>query len=146
MSTHLEELAAVVDNEIAPNAMYVDREGEYPRANIEALQAAGLFGLVSSTDVGGQGAGIRAATEVVGEIARHCASTAMIVCMHYAATAVIEAHGSEVLRRDIAANHHLTTLAFSEAVSRSHFRHPCRPRGRTQETATRSISTPRNPG
>jgi alkylation response protein AidB-like acyl-CoA dehydrogenase len=41
--------------------------------------------------------------------------------MHWSATAVIEAHGPEDVRRQIAAGRHLTTLAFSEAGSRSHF-------------------------
>jgi alkylation response protein AidB-like acyl-CoA dehydrogenase len=45
----------------------------------------------------------------------------MIVCMHYAATAVIEAHGRTAVREDIARGGHLTTLAFSETGSRSHF-------------------------
>jgi alkylation response protein AidB-like acyl-CoA dehydrogenase len=45
----------------------------------------------------------------------------MVVCMHYSATAVIEAHGPEDVRRAIAAGDHLSTLAFSEAGSRSHF-------------------------
>ena len=41
--------------------------------------------------------------------------------MHYAGTAVIEAHGPRDVRKAIAAGQHLTTLAFSEAGSRSHF-------------------------
>ena len=45
----------------------------------------------------------------------------MVVLMHYAATAVIEALGPEDVRRAIAAGQHLTTLAFSEARLRSHF-------------------------
>lgn len=45
----------------------------------------------------------------------------MVVCMHYCATAVIEQHGSVETRRAIASGNHLSTLAFSEAGSRSHF-------------------------
>jgi alkylation response protein AidB-like acyl-CoA dehydrogenase len=45
----------------------------------------------------------------------------MVVCMHYAAAAVIEAHGPRDIREAIAAGRHLTSLAFSEAGSRSHF-------------------------
>ena len=41
--------------------------------------------------------------------------------MHYAATAIIEAHGPTDVREAIAAGRHLTTLAFSEVGSRSHF-------------------------
>ena len=44
--------------------------------------------------------------------------------MHYAATAVIEAHGPRDVRAAIAAGDHLTTLAFSEYGSRSHFWSP----------------------
>ncbi|GDX79571.1 acyl-CoA dehydrogenase [Deltaproteobacteria bacterium] len=45
----------------------------------------------------------------------------MVLCMHYCGTAVIVAHGDAATRRDIAAGRHLSTLAFSEAGSRSHF-------------------------
>jgi alkylation response protein AidB-like acyl-CoA dehydrogenase len=58
---------------------------------------------------------------VVRRLGASCASTAMVVCMHYCATAAIERHGPEETRRSIAAGRHLSTLAFSEAGSRSHF-------------------------
>src|SRR5919202_5202466 len=45
----------------------------------------------------------------------------MVICMHFAGTAVIEAHGPRDVREAIAAGRHLTTLAFSEQGSRSHF-------------------------
>jgi len=121
MTDYLARLDAVIEAEIAPNAIHIDADGRYPRDNIAALKAAGLFGLVSSTEVGGEGQGPRAATEVVGRIAQHCSSTAMIVCMHYAATALLEATGDDEVRRAIASNQHVTTLAFSEKGSRSHF-------------------------
>jgi alkylation response protein AidB-like acyl-CoA dehydrogenase len=119
---YVEKLTGVIADQIAPNATQVDAEGRYPKANIEALRSSGLFGLISSTDVGGEGAGIRAASDVVREIAKHCASTAMITCMHYAAVAVIEATANmQEIRRAIADNRHVSTLAFSESGSRSHF-------------------------
>jgi alkylation response protein AidB-like acyl-CoA dehydrogenase len=45
----------------------------------------------------------------------------MVVLMHYAATAAIEAGSDDRLRRQVAAGERLATLAFSEAGSRSHF-------------------------
>ena len=45
----------------------------------------------------------------------------MVVLMHYSAAAVLEAHGPRDVREAVAAGRHLTTLAFSEAGSRSHF-------------------------
>lgn len=119
--TYANRLDEVIVAEIEPNAVRTDVEGRYPSENLAALKQAGLLGLVSATEVGGEGHGPRAATDVVERIAEHCSSTAMIVCMHYAATAVIEAHGSEDVRRAIAVGDHVSTLAFSEKGSRSHF-------------------------
>ena len=122
MTEYMERLSAVIEDQIGPNAIQVDIEGRYPKANIEALRAAGLLSLISSQDVGGGGGAIREATDVVRELAKYCASTAMITCMHYAATAVIESTATlDTVRRAIAENRHVTTLAFSEAGSRSHF-------------------------
>jgi len=121
MSDYLDRLHAVIDAEVEPNAIHVDVDGAYPTANIDALKSAGLLGIVSAESVGGEGLGPSAATAVVSELARNCTSTAMIICMHYAATAVLESLGSEDVRRAIAENRHVSTLAFSEQGSRSHF-------------------------
>jgi alkylation response protein AidB-like acyl-CoA dehydrogenase len=95
--------------------------GTFPDPVIRALGDSGLLGLVSAREVGGQGADLAAAAIVVERLARECGSSAMIVCMHYCATAVIEAHGPRDVRQAIAAGTHLSTLAFSEVGSRSHF-------------------------
>jgi alkylation response protein AidB-like acyl-CoA dehydrogenase len=58
---------------------------------------------------------------VVERVARECGSTAMVLTMHYVGATVVEAFGSDAVRRDIAAGRHLSTLAFSETGSRSHF-------------------------
>ena len=89
----LADLESVVNEVIAPNAIDVDVSGKFPRAALDALGKAGLLGLVSATEVGGLGLGHRAATLVVQRIARECASTAMIVAMHYAGAAVIDGDG-----------------------------------------------------
>src|SRR3954454_20691662 len=118
---YLEALEQVIVNVVAPAAVEIDQTGAFPRAALDALGAAGLLGLISASEVGGQGQAHRAAALVVERLARECASTAMVVCMHYAGTAVIEAHGPLDIRKAIAGGRHLTTLAFSEAGSRSHF-------------------------
>jgi len=120
-ASYLDSLESLIGAVIAPAASETDSAGTFPRAALDALGAAGLLGLVSAREVGGLGEGHRAAAHVVERIARSCASTAMIVCMHYAAAAVVEAHGPMAARRDVAAGRALATLAFSEAGSRSHF-------------------------
>ncbi|WP_344904266.1 acyl-CoA dehydrogenase family protein [Actinomadura meridiana] len=118
---HVSAVSAVIDDQVAVHAAEIDRTGTFPRANLDGLAKAGLLGLLSAPEVGGRGAGLRAAAHVIERLGSTCGSTAMVLLMHYAATAIIEAHGSEETRRAIARDEHLSTLAFSEAGSRSHF-------------------------
>jgi alkylation response protein AidB-like acyl-CoA dehydrogenase len=120
MSFEYEKAIESVAATAAAHAAEVDR-GAFPDATIRALGEAGFLGLVSAGEVGGTGLGLPAAAHVVERLARECASTAMVLCMHYCATAVLEQYGSEEVRRSIAAGTHLSTLAFSEAGSRSQF-------------------------
>lgn len=121
MSLELSALDELVTHHLDPLAVRTDREGRFPREALTALAQAGWLGWVSATEVGGAGQGLAQAVPVVRRLAQSCPSTAMIVCMHYCATAVIEAHGPRALRSAVAAGRHLSTLAFSEAGSRSHF-------------------------
>ena len=121
MTTYVDALERVINDVVAPSAAEADRHSTYPRAALEALGEAGLLGLVSSTEVGGAGENLAAAAQVVERLAGACGSTAMVVLMHYAAVPLIEAHGPRELREEIGAGRHVSTLAFSEAGSRSHF-------------------------
>lgn len=111
----------IVGRVVAPAAEEVDRAGTFPRTALEAFGQAGLLGLISAREVGGLGESHRAATLVVERVASACASTAMVLCMHYSGAAVVEAHGPLAVREAIARGEHVTTLAFSEKGSRSHF-------------------------
>lgn len=106
---------------IGPSAVEVDRTGSFPAASIAALKAAGLLGAVSAREVGGLALGATGAAAIIERVARECASTAMVLCMHYCGVAVLEAHASVDVRRAAASGEHLSTLAFSEEGSRSHF-------------------------
>ena len=121
MTDYRKTVLDIVQTVVAPNASRVDEEATFPSHSVEAFAKSGLLGLVSATEVGGMGEGPRAAAFAVMRMAQECGSTAMVLCMHYCGTHVIEAFGPEPVRRDIASGKHLSTLAFSEAGSRSQF-------------------------
>jgi alkylation response protein AidB-like acyl-CoA dehydrogenase len=117
-----EELAREV---LARHAEDVDRQGRWPGESMTALGTAGLLGLTVPQMCGGAAEGARTFAAVTRVLAEHCASTAMIYLMHICGTQAIAAaeafsRRDEVLRA-IAAGRHLSTLAFSETGSRSHF-------------------------
>jgi alkylation response protein AidB-like acyl-CoA dehydrogenase len=114
-------LEQICTETVGPDAPNVDREGAFPERGLKALAAAGLMGAVSAPQAGGLGLGFRGAAEIVGRLARECGSTAMVTCMHYCGAAVLEAVGPSEVRQAVASGAHLSTLAFSEAGSRSHF-------------------------
>lgn len=119
--TYSDSLGKVIEEVISPGARQVDREGKFPREGLEALGDAGLLGLTVPAEHGGGGKGLAEAADAVERVARACGSTAMVLMMHYAATAVLTAHGSDPVLSAIAVGRHLSTLAFSEVGSRSHF-------------------------
>jgi alkylation response protein AidB-like acyl-CoA dehydrogenase len=119
--TYVELVETIASEVVAAQAAETDSAARFPRDAVDALGKAGLLGLISAAEVGGMGHGPRAAASVIERLARECGSTAMVVCMHYCGTAVIEKYGDLETRRAIAAGQHLSTLAFSEAGSRSQF-------------------------
>jgi alkylation response protein AidB-like acyl-CoA dehydrogenase len=118
---HDAALERICSETVAANAEAVDREGAFPSESIAALQSAGLLGALSSKESGGLGLGLNGATRVIQRVAEECGSTAMVLTMHYCGVAVLEAYGNLQIRREAASGVHLSTLAFSEAGSRSHF-------------------------
>ncbi|MGD0958133.1 MAG: acyl-CoA dehydrogenase [Candidatus Acidiferrales bacterium] len=122
--TYEAALERVCTTTIARTAAAVDHDGSFPFESIEALKSAGLLGALSSLESGGLGLGLAGAARIVRRVAEECGSTAMVLTMHYCGVAVLEAHGPIGVRRDAASGAHLSTLAFSEAGSRSHFWSP----------------------
>ncbi len=121
MDRYRDALERVIVEDVRPQAGHIDAAAEFPRRSIDALGKGGLLGLTVAETLGGGGGGLAEAAEVVGALAAECGSTAMVVLMHYAATVLVENHGSDETRKAIGAGQHLTTLAFSEVGSRSHF-------------------------
>jgi alkylation response protein AidB-like acyl-CoA dehydrogenase len=107
----VERVRAVADEAIAPYAAAVDEEARFPREALAALAEAGLLGLTVPVEYGGQGQGLRTAV------------AALVYLMHLCGVACYAAapEAAEESLRDAAAGKHLTTLAWSERGSRSHF-------------------------
>ena len=115
----------VADTVLAPGARQNDRDARFSTEAIAALGQAGLLGLTLPEEVGGAGLGLRTFAEVMATLAEADASVAMVYLMHTLAASTIAAAPPSgplaAILREIAAGRHLSTLAFSEAGSRSHF-------------------------
>jgi len=116
-------LNGLADEQIAPHAAAVDQAGRFPREAIDALARAGFLGLTVPAEYGGLGQGMRTACVALESVAQRDASVAMVYLMHLCGTACYLARpeATASLLRKIAAGEHLTTLAWSEKGSRSHF-------------------------
>ncbi len=119
-----QEIAGTV---LAPHAGQNDKAARFSTEAIESLGASGLLGLMLTAEAGGAGLGPRSFAKVVATLAEADASVAMVYLMHILGTASIAAarpsaeQAVKPILHEIAAGRHLTTLAFSEAGSRSHF-------------------------
>ena len=117
------EATAVAAAHIGPEARRVDREGVFPESSIAAIAECGLLGLNVPQAFGGRGQGFRTVAAVLDVVGRHCSSTAMVYLMHMCGIACYAAAPTktEPQLRAAASGKHLSTLAFSETGSRSHF-------------------------
>lgn len=117
----------IADSVLAPAAAPNDEAGRFSTEAVQALGESGLLGLMLPADVGGGGLGPRTFAAVTAALAEADASVAMVYVMHIMGTASIAAARADVaeslkpILQEIAAGRHLSTLAFSEAGSRSHF-------------------------
>ncbi len=128
IKTILAENEKISQEMLRANADQIDQARRFPRENIQALGKSGVLGLLIPTQYGGAGGGLAEMSQVLDTQARNCASTAMVTTMHYCATAVIAARGSDALKQHLlpacARGENISTLAFSEAGSGGHFYMP----------------------
>jgi alkylation response protein AidB-like acyl-CoA dehydrogenase len=117
------DAAAVADATIKSQAAQVDADAAFPHQSIAALGDAGLLGLTIPAAYGGLGHGIRTMAATIDTVAQRCSSTAMVYLMHLCGVACYATapDKTENLLREAATGRHLSTLAFSEQGSRSHF-------------------------
>jgi alkylation response protein AidB-like acyl-CoA dehydrogenase len=123
--TALSTAKEIADRVLAPAARQNDKEGRFSTEAVDALGRGGFLALTLPADSGGSGLGPRSFAAVTATLAEADASVAMVYLMHNCGAAAIVAArpGAPVAPtlKEIAAGRHLTTLAFSEAGSRSHF-------------------------
>jgi alkylation response protein AidB-like acyl-CoA dehydrogenase len=128
----------IAETTISKAAHDLDRAGSFPTRAMAELGEAGLLALNVPTSFGGAGLGPRAFAEVNAILAEADPSVAMVYMMHVCASEVIVAGAKttrspvqEAALADMSRGKHLTTLAFSEAGSRSHFWAPLSRASRT---------------
>src|SRR4051812_25978204 len=132
------DAAAIAEGPIKARAATVDADAAFPRQSLAALGECGLLGLTIPASYGGLSHGLRTMAATIDEVAQRCPSTAMVYLMHLcgvACYATVPAR-TESLLRAAAAGRHLSTLAFSEKGSRSHFWAPV---SRAKKTGTGTV-------
>lgn len=117
--TDVLSLARRIGTDVADvHAADVDAASRFPVETIDALRAEGLLGALVPAELGGLGHDLREAATLVRELARHCASSAMILAMHHIQVASLVQHGAtpalESFTRRIAAEQLLLASATTE--------------------------------
>src|SRR5688500_5474374 len=72
-----------VDDLLFPRALATDQAAVVPAENLDALAAAGLYGLVASPDAGGQSIDFPTMLEVLEVVASGCLTTAFVWLQHH---------------------------------------------------------------
>ena len=102
----------VAQKELAPKAAEIDRTSTFPRDGLKKLAEIGLMGMGVPRDFGGSRSDTLSYLLAVEEIAKACASTAMILTDHADASSAIAAGASGDLKTK-----YLTALARGEKLS-----------------------------
>jgi alkylation response protein AidB-like acyl-CoA dehydrogenase len=92
-------IAQIAKERIAPRAGEIDEKAEYPYDLRRLLAEHDVLGLPFDTEYGGTGTGTLMLNMAVEEIAKACASTALILMIQELGTLPIKLFGSEELKR-----------------------------------------------
>ena len=88
----------IARDRIAPRAAEIDEKAEYPQDLRELLSEQDILGLPFETEHGGTGTGTLMLNIAIEEIAKACASTALILMIQELGTLPIKLFGSEELK------------------------------------------------
>jgi alkylation response protein AidB-like acyl-CoA dehydrogenase len=90
----------LVAGEVAPRAAEIDRTGEYPWDVRKAFADHDLLGLPFPEELGGTGTGTLMLNIAIEEVARACASSALILMIQELGTLPIQLHGTDEQKRE----------------------------------------------
>lgn len=123
--TALARARAIASEVLAPAAATNDREGRFSVEAVRALGESGLLGQLLPEELGGAQLDAKDFADITAILAEVDPSVSMVFVMHVLACATIlaapERSRLHAILEDVARGRHLSTLAFSEAGSRSHF-------------------------
>ena len=91
----LEAVRDFVDNEILPNANFLEHKDEYPADIVEGLKELGVFGLMVPEEYGGLGQSLLTYALVVEEIARGWMSVSGVINTHFIVAWMLMHHGTQ---------------------------------------------------
>lgn len=121
---HFTDLDRVIADVVAPNAEENDRQGRFPRPNLDALADAGWTGVLNEPRFGGLGLDHVDFAEAAYRIGKADASTGLVYVMHVGAAQTINLFGNDdqkerwLKARD---GHLLGTYSTSERASGGHW-------------------------
>ncbi|MGG4145063.1 acyl-CoA dehydrogenase family protein [Paenibacillus algorifonticola] len=90
-----EEIRSLVEAEIKPRAEATDREGRFPKENLQALAEAGWNGVLIPEQWKGRGLDHVAFAIAAEEIGKGCPSTSLVYVMHVGAVQTIALYGND---------------------------------------------------
>lgn len=90
-----EEIRTLVETVIKPRAEATDRDGVFPRENLQALAEAGWNGVLIPERWEGRGLDHAAFAIAAEEIGKGCASTSLVYVMHVGAVQTITLYGND---------------------------------------------------
>ncbi len=94
-----ETIRKMVVEKVAPRAAEIDEKAEYPRDIRELFSSHDLLGLPFESEYGGTGTGTLMLNMAVEEVAKACASSALILMIQELGTLPIRLYGSDELKQ-----------------------------------------------
>jgi len=94
-ATLMSSVRRIAQEVAAPNAADVDAKARFPTETVDALREAGVLSALVPRELGGAGCGMLQLAQFCSTLAQACASSAMVLAMHYSQLSCIARHGMD---------------------------------------------------